>query len=144
MAESAKREADPYDMLEKAATDEKREKRDRDKLGDKLEAFLNGKEEEEEATGFMEEMRKNVVAAQQKSFEAEQKSMQLSARMCRRIRQRSGSCQDADDKMLGINAEPRHKEYEPRKRLGRRTVHSKESGLVRRRENDKDVGAVGG
>ena len=59
-------------MLEKAATDEKREERDRDKLGDKLEAFLKRKEEEDEATGLMEEMRKNVVAAQQKSFEVGQ------------------------------------------------------------------------
>ena len=36
---SAKRE----DMLEKAATNEKREERERDKLGDKVEAFLKGK-----------------------------------------------------------------------------------------------------
>ena len=70
--ESAKREAELFDMLEKAATNEKREGRDRDKLGDWLEAFLNKKEEEDEATGLMEEMRKNVVAAQQKNFEAEQ------------------------------------------------------------------------
>ena len=55
-----------------AATDEKREERDRDKLGDKLEALLTRKEEEDEATCLMEEMRKNVVAAQHKSFEAEQ------------------------------------------------------------------------
>ena len=58
-------------MLEKAATDKKREERDRDKLGDNLETFLKRKEEGE-ATGLMEEMRKNVVAKQQKSFEAEQ------------------------------------------------------------------------
>ena len=70
--ESAKREAGLYDMFEEAATDEKREERDRDKLGDKLEAFLTRKEEEDEAMGLMEEMRKNVVAAQQKGFEAEQ------------------------------------------------------------------------
>ena len=38
--ESAKREADLYTMLEGAAADEKKEERDRDKLGDKLEAFL--------------------------------------------------------------------------------------------------------
>ena len=37
--ENAKREADLHDMLEKAAADEKKEERDRDKLGDKLEAF---------------------------------------------------------------------------------------------------------
>ena len=70
--ESAKRETELFDMPEKAATNEKREGRDRDKLGDKLEAFLTRKEEEDEATGPMEEMRKNVEAAQHKSFEAEQ------------------------------------------------------------------------
>ena len=70
--------------------------------------------------------------------------MQRSARICRRIRQRSGPCQDPDDKMLAINAEPRHKEYEPRKRHGRHTVHSAESGLVRRRENDNVVETDGG
>ena len=69
--ESAKREAELFDMLEKAATNEKRG-RDRDKLGDKPEVFLTRKEEEDEATGLMEKMRKNVVAAQQKNFEAEQ------------------------------------------------------------------------
>ena len=37
--ESAKREADLYKTLEKADTDEKKEERDREKLGDKLEAF---------------------------------------------------------------------------------------------------------
>ena len=36
-------------MLESAATGEKKEERDRDKLGDKLEAFLKRKEEEDEA-----------------------------------------------------------------------------------------------
>ena len=47
-------------------------KRKRDKLGGKLEAFLGRKEEEDEATCLMEEMRKNMEAAQHKSFEAEQ------------------------------------------------------------------------
>ena len=46
----------------------KREGRDRDMLGDKLEAFLTTKDEEDEATGLMEEMRKNEVAAQQKKL----------------------------------------------------------------------------
>ena len=50
----------------------KREGRDRDKLGDKLEACLTRKEQEDEATGLMEKLKKNVVTAQQKSFEAEQ------------------------------------------------------------------------
>ena len=63
-----------------------------------------------------------MVAAQQKSFEAEQSHCNA-LRECPRIRQRSGPSQDPDDKMLAVNAEPRHKEYEPRKRLGRHTVH---------------------
>ena len=63
---------DLYTMLESAASDEKKEERDRDKLGDNLKAFLKRKEEEDEATCLMEEMRKNVEAAQHKSFEAEQ------------------------------------------------------------------------
>ena len=70
--ESAKREADLYTMLGKAATAEKKEERDREKLGDKLEASLKWKEEEDEATCLMEEMRKNVEAAQHTNFEAEQ------------------------------------------------------------------------
>ena len=77
----------------------------------------------------MEDMRKNVVAAQQNSFEAEQN-------LCNAFREyvdnygrdQSGPGQDPDDKMLAINAEPRHKEYEPRKRLGGHTLHSPESG----------------
>ena len=92
--ESAKRETDLYDMLEEAATDEKKEERDREKLGKKLEALLTKKEEEDEATCLMEEIMKNVVAAEQKSFEAGQKSMQRSARICRHTRQRSGPGQD--------------------------------------------------
>ena len=48
--ESAKREADLYTMLDCAATDEKKEERNGDKLGDKLDTFLERKEEEDEAT----------------------------------------------------------------------------------------------
>ena len=59
--ESAKREADLYDMPEKAATDEQRE------------------EGEDEATCLLEEMRENVVAAQRKMFRGRAKSMQRSA-----------------------------------------------------------------
>ena len=66
--ESAKREGDLCHVLKKKTINEKREERDRDKVGDKLEAFLARKEEEDEATGLMEEMRKNVVAAQQRKF----------------------------------------------------------------------------
>ena len=36
---SAKRDAGFYTMIESAATDEKKEERGRDKLGDRLEAF---------------------------------------------------------------------------------------------------------
>ena len=102
--DSAKREAELFDMLEKAATNEKREGRDRDKLGDKLQAFLKRKEAEDQSTGLMEEMRENVVAAQQKSFEAEQS-------LCNALREyvegydRSGPCQDSDDQTLAINTE---------------------------------------
>ena len=56
--ESAKREADLYAMLESAATDETKQEWDRDKLGDRLKAFRKRKEEEDEATCLMEEMRK--------------------------------------------------------------------------------------
>ena len=66
-----KRDADLHTMVECAATDEKKEEKDRDKLGDRLEAFLKRKEEEDEATCLMEEMRKNVEAAQHKSFDLE-------------------------------------------------------------------------
>ena len=69
--ESAKREAGLNTLFERAATDEKKEERERDKLGEKLEIFLKRKEEEDEATCLMEEMRKNVEAAQHKSSEAE-------------------------------------------------------------------------
>ena len=58
--------------LSKQLQTKKEEERDREKLGDKLEAFLTRKEEEDEATCLMEELRKNVEAAQHKSFEAEQ------------------------------------------------------------------------
>ena len=67
-------------MLEKAATDEKKEERDRDELGNKLEAFLKRKEEEAEATCRMEEMRKNVEAAQHKKFRGGAKCVHRSAR----------------------------------------------------------------
>ena len=62
--ESAKEEVDLWKTLEKAATDEKKEEKDREKLGDKLEAFLKRKEEEE-ATCLMGEMskKKKVEAA---------------------------------------------------------------------------------
>ena len=71
--ESAKRVADFYTMIESAATDEKQEERDRDKLSDRLEEFRKRKEEEDEAMCLIEEMRKNLEAAQTIFFEAEQR-----------------------------------------------------------------------
>ena len=50
----------------------KKEERDRDKLGDRLEALLERKKEEDEATCLMEEMRRNVEVAEHESSEAEQ------------------------------------------------------------------------
>ena len=58
------RQADLYETLESAATDEKEEERDRDKFGDRV----KGKEEEDEATCLMEDMRKNVEATQHTKF----------------------------------------------------------------------------
>ena len=71
--ESAKREADFHTMVESAATDQKQEERDRDKLSDRLEEFRKRKEEEDEAMCLIDEMRKNLEAAQHRSFEAEQR-----------------------------------------------------------------------
>ena len=51
---SAKREADLYTMIESAATDEKKEERDRNKLGERLEEFRKRKEEEDEAMCLIE------------------------------------------------------------------------------------------
>ena len=65
MAENAQKEKlNCSTCLKKQLQRKEREGRDRDKLGDQLEAFLTRKEEEDEATGLMEEMRKNVVAVQ--------------------------------------------------------------------------------
>ena len=50
-------------------------------LGDKLEAFLTRKDEEDEATGLMEEMSKNEVAAQQKTL----RQCKVSAVLCENI-----------------------------------------------------------
>ena len=76
-----KREADLYDMLEKAVTNEKREEKDRDKLGHKFEAFLS---------------RNKKVLGQSSLCKALRE-------LCRGIRQRSGPSQDPDDKMLAID-----------------------------------------
>ena len=59
--ESAKREADFYTMIESAATDEKQEERDRDRLSDRLEEFRKRKEEEDEAMCRIEETKQCVA-----------------------------------------------------------------------------------
>ena len=96
---------DLYTMLESAASDEKKEERDRDKLGDNLKAFLKRKEEEDEATCLMEEMRKNVEAAQHKVLRRSKVCAALFG-IRRYVRQRSGSPEDNDDKTLAIDAKP--------------------------------------
>ena len=70
--ESVKREADLYTMLEKSSYRRKERRKGQGKLGDKQEAFPKRKEEEDEATCLMEDMRKKVEVAQHKSFKAEQ------------------------------------------------------------------------
>ena len=139
-----KREADVHAMLEKAATDEKKEGRDRDKLGDKLEAFLKRKEEEDEATCLMEELRKNVEAAHHKSYEAEQSLCDAQRayndshdRDQGRARTLTTKCwqsmQSRDTQNLNLE-----KDLEDIQSTARRV------GLVRRGENGKVVEAAGG
>ena len=70
--ESSKREAD-HTMVESAATDEKYEERSRDKLSDWLEEFRERNNEEDEVRCLIEEMQRNLEAAQNKSYEAEQR-----------------------------------------------------------------------
>ena len=65
---SAKREADFYAMVESAATDEKQEERDRDKLSDRREEFRKRKEEEDEAMCLIEEMRKKLGGCTTQKF----------------------------------------------------------------------------
>ena len=71
--ESSKREADLHTMVESAATDEKQEERDRDKLSVRLEEFRKRNDEEDEARCLIEETQRNLEAAQNKSYEAEQR-----------------------------------------------------------------------
>ena len=130
-------------MHEKAASDEKREERDGDKLGDKLETFLKRKEEEDEATGLLQEMMKNVVAAQQKSFEAEQSLCNALREYLEGYDRDQGRARTLMTKCWQ-SVQSRDQKNEPQKRPGRDTVHSQESGLVRRRENDKVVETDGG
>ena len=56
--------------LRKQLQTKRKKKRVREKLGDKLEAVLK-RTEEDEATCLMEEMKKDVEAAQHRSYEAE-------------------------------------------------------------------------
>ena len=60
-------------MVESAATDEKQEERDRCRIQDQLVEVRKRKDEEDEARCLIEEMQRNLDAAQNKSFEAEQK-----------------------------------------------------------------------
>ena len=54
--------------LKKAATNEERKGSDRDKLGDKQEAFLTKKEDEDEATGLIEENEEKRGSCATKKF----------------------------------------------------------------------------
>ena len=130
-------------MHEKAATDEKRRERDRDKLGGKLVAYVKRKEEEDEATCLMEEMRKNVEAAQHKSFEAEQ-SMQRFARTRRKIRQSQGRAGTLMTKCWQSMQSRNTNNFNLEKDLEDIQSTARKSGLVRRRENGKVVEAAGG
>ena len=71
--ESSKRETELITMVESAATDEKQEERDRCRIKDQLAEVRRRKDEEDEARCFIEEMQRNIDAAQNKIFEAEQK-----------------------------------------------------------------------
>ena len=71
--ESSKREAELYTMVESAATDEKQEERDRGRLRDWPVEFRTRKVEEDEARCLIEEMQRKLDAAQNRSYEAEQK-----------------------------------------------------------------------
>ena len=84
-------------MVESAATDPKQEERDRDKLNDRLEEFR-------ERRGSIEEMRKNLEAAQQKSFEAEQRLCSACSSGARRFgHQRSGTPENNHDETLAAD-----------------------------------------
>ena len=67
------------------------------KLGDKLEAFLINKEEEDEATRLMEEDNTKVLRR---------------SKVCAALFERSGSPEDNDDKTLAIDAKPGNKKLE--------------------------------
>ena len=87
--EIAKREADLDKMLEKAATDEKKEGRDRDKLGDKLEAKHNKK--------VLRRSKVFATLCENKYFESYDKGQ--------------GRARTLMTKCWQSNAEPRHKKF---------------------------------
>ena len=60
-------------MVESAATDKKQEERDRCRIQYKLVEVRKRKDEEDEVRCLIEEMQRNLNAAQNNSFEAEQK-----------------------------------------------------------------------
>ena len=60
-------------MVESAATDEKQEERDRCRIRDQLVEVRKRKDDEGEARCLIEEVQRNFDAAQNKSYEAEQK-----------------------------------------------------------------------
>ena len=64
--ESSKREPELHTVVESAATDEKREERDRCRIRDQLVEVRKRREEEDEARCLTEEMQRNLDAAQNK------------------------------------------------------------------------------
>ena len=71
--ESTKRETELFTMVEVAATDEKQGERERCRIRDQLVEVRKREEEEDEARCLIEEMQRKLDAAQNKSYEAEQK-----------------------------------------------------------------------
>ena len=103
--ESAKREADLYTMLDCAATDEKKEERNRDKLGDKLDAFPERKEEEDEATHGRDE-EKTRRLHNTKVLRRSKVCAALFGSTSTRSTEIWGSPEDNDDKTVAIDAKP--------------------------------------
>ena len=71
--QSVKRESELYKMVEAAAIDERQETKERIVVKDLLEQLQKRREEEDEATGLMEEMQRNLDEAQRRSHEVERK-----------------------------------------------------------------------
>ena len=66
-----KSETELYKMVDAAVMDEKQEQKGRGKIRDLLEQLLMRREEEDEASGLIEEMQRNLDEAQNKSCEVE-------------------------------------------------------------------------